>query len=78
MKSSRKEFALTTLYALKPLTRTKLKVQKDFFGRVVSASLKKETTKAKTDDIVKSDVWYHFKEGYNNAVRKNVLMSDLY
>uniref|UniRef100_A0A023F1H3 Putative dna replication checkpoint protein n=1 Tax=Triatoma infestans TaxID=30076 RepID=A0A023F1H3_TRIIF len=52
--------------------------QKDFFGRVVSVTLDKETTKAKTDDIVKSDVWYHFKEGYNNAVRKSVLMSDLY
>lgn len=30
------------------------------------------------DEIVKSDVWFHFKEGYSNAVRKLVLMKDLY
>jgi hypothetical protein len=29
------------------------------------------------DDIVKSAVWFHFKEGYNNAVRKNILIGDL-
>uniref|UniRef100_A0A0K8SZZ0 Uncharacterized protein n=1 Tax=Lygus hesperus TaxID=30085 RepID=A0A0K8SZZ0_LYGHE len=50
---------------------------KDFFGRIVEKSLASEKSKAKTDEIVKSDIWFHFKEGYNNAVRKNVYLSDL-
>ncbi|XP_014241439.1 chromosome transmission fidelity protein 18 homolog [Cimex lectularius] len=50
---------------------------KDFFGRVVEKNLNNVKDKAGTDDIVKSDIWFHFKEGYNNAVRKNVYMSDL-
>lgn len=33
---------------------------------------------AKTDEIVKSDIWFHFKEGFNNAVRRSVDMKDLY
>lgn len=32
---------------------------------------------ARTDEIVKSDIWYHFKEGFNNAVRRNITMADL-
>uniref|UniRef100_A0A1B6J544 AAA+ ATPase domain-containing protein n=1 Tax=Homalodisca liturata TaxID=320908 RepID=A0A1B6J544_9HEMI len=51
---------------------------KDFFGRVVENSLVPNQLKARTDEIVKSDIWYHFKEGFNNAVRRNVTMSDLY
>uniref|UniRef100_A0A1B6LVK8 AAA+ ATPase domain-containing protein n=1 Tax=Graphocephala atropunctata TaxID=36148 RepID=A0A1B6LVK8_9HEMI len=51
---------------------------KDFFGRVVENSLASNQQKARTDEIVKSDIWYHFKEGFNNAVRRNVTMSDLY
>ncbi|XP_054268805.1 chromosome transmission fidelity protein 18 homolog [Macrosteles quadrilineatus] len=51
---------------------------KDFFGRVVENSLVPNQRKARTDEIVKSDIWYHFKEGFNNAVRRNVTMADLY
>ena len=29
------------------------------------------------DEIVKTDVWFRFKEGYSNAVRRNVKMKDL-
>ncbi|XP_066908266.1 chromosome transmission fidelity protein 18 homolog isoform X2 [Halyomorpha halys] len=62
----------------KALKKKKMDNQaRDFFGRIVEKSLTKEQEKAKTDDIVKSEVWFHFKEGYNNAVRKNVYMADL-
>nr|CAD7442238.1 unnamed protein product [Timema bartmani] len=30
-----------------------------------------------TDEIVKSDIWFHFKEGFSNAVRRSVKMKDL-
>jgi len=29
------------------------------------------------DDIVKSDVWFHYKEGFSNAVRRSVKIQDL-
>lgn len=32
---------------------------------------------ANIDVIVKSPIWYRYKEGFNNAVRKDVLLSDL-
>ncbi|CAB0014814.1 unnamed protein product [Nesidiocoris tenuis] len=50
---------------------------KDFFGRIVKNPVSQLKAKSKTDEIVKSDIWFHFKEGYNNAVRKNVYISDL-
>lgn len=68
------------LQRLTPVAFRKKKMDtyaRDFFGRIVEKSLTKEQEKAKTDDIVKSDVWFHFKEGYNNAVRKNVYIADL-
>lgn len=30
-----------------------------------------------SDAIVKSPVWYRYKEGFNNAVRKDVTITDL-
>jgi hypothetical protein len=30
-----------------------------------------------TNDIVKTDIWFKFKEGYSNAVRRTVKMKDL-
>jgi hypothetical protein len=29
------------------------------------------------DEIVKSDVWFHYKEGFSNAVRRSVKIQDL-
>ncbi|KAG8312267.1 hypothetical protein J6590_026713 [Homalodisca vitripennis] len=29
---------------------------------------------ARTDEIVKSDIWYHFKEGFNNATSTDVIL----
>lgn len=31
----------------------------------------------KVDEIVKSDIWFHFKEGFSNAVRRSVYIKDL-
>ena len=31
----------------------------------------------KANDIIISDIWFKFKEGYNNAVRRNIRMKDL-
>ena len=33
--------------------------------------------KKEESDLVKSDIWFKFKEGYSNAVRRNVKMKDL-
>jgi hypothetical protein len=30
-----------------------------------------------TDEIVKSDIWFHYKEGFSNAVRRSVKIQDL-
>ncbi|XP_015371775.1 PREDICTED: chromosome transmission fidelity protein 18 homolog [Diuraphis noxia] len=51
--------------------------KKDFFGREIDSPVGHKHKEFR-DEIVKSDVWYHFKEGYSNAVRKSVLMKDLY
>ena len=52
----------------------------DFFGRKIVISEAKREEMAKKDansEIVSSDIWFKFKEGYNNAVRRNVKMKDL-
>ncbi|XP_050526164.1 chromosome transmission fidelity protein 18 homolog isoform X2 [Daktulosphaira vitifoliae] len=59
---------------LKPAKSLK---RKDFFGREISSPVISKHKEIR-DEIVKSDIWFHFKEGYNNAVRKSVLMKDLY
>lgn len=50
----------------------------DFFGRKIE--VKTVATAAKNDSnssaIVSSDIWFKFKEGYNNAVRKHIKMKD--
>nr|CAD7572337.1 unnamed protein product [Timema californicum] len=51
------------------------RVFKDFFGRVLEQN--KSVNKVHTDEIVKSDIWFHFKEGFSNAVRRSVKMKDL-
>uniref|UniRef100_A0A1B6D4D8 AAA+ ATPase domain-containing protein n=1 Tax=Clastoptera arizonana TaxID=38151 RepID=A0A1B6D4D8_9HEMI len=60
------------------LNKSKDMQARDFFGRIVDNSLTDIQGKAKTDEIVKSDVWFHFMEGFNNAVRRSVIMKDLY
>ncbi|KAK5641470.1 hypothetical protein RI129_010017 [Pyrocoelia pectoralis] len=48
-------------------------VTKDFFGRIIT----KTSNTGKTETNFKYDVWYQYKEGYNNAVRKRIKMSTL-
>ena len=50
----------------------------DFFGRRIQPKIDpiKEAAQ-KANEIIISDVWFKFKEGYNNAVRKNIKMKDL-
>ena len=55
----------------------------DFFGRALDqdALRRKEEAlnveMAANKTLVSSDIWFKFKEGYNNAVRKNIRMRDL-
>ncbi len=54
----------------------------DFFGRAIdpeSAARKMAADRKEEEEnrIISSDVWFRFKEGYNNAVRKMVRMRDL-
>ena len=37
---------------------------------------REKTVEEKKNDIVKTDVWFKFKEGYSNAVRRNVKIKD--
>jgi len=52
------------------------KVATDFFGRVVKVDPNKPAATV-TNDIIKSDIWFKFKEGYSNAVRRTVKIKDL-
>lgn len=50
---------------------------KDFFGRVSSKQTCITVQEGGTDVIVKSPIWYRYKEGCNNAVRKDVTIGQL-
>ncbi|XP_030556914.1 chromosome transmission fidelity protein 18 homolog [Drosophila novamexicana] len=71
------------LQTLKPKQITdfnapKQQLTKDFFGRVThKTSAASVTEEVKTDAIVKSPIWYRYKEGFNNAVRKDVHLNEL-
>ena len=59
----------------------KERVPVDFFGRKIE---KKNENKGNVDgkgnnkgELVFSDVWFNFKEGFNNAVRRTIRMKDL-
>lgn len=53
-------------------------IHKDFFGRVVKVDPNAATKNEGTRDIIaESEIFYHYQEGFNNAVRKNVRMRDL-
>ena len=56
----------------------KERVPVDFFGRQIQPKFDpaKEAAK-KANNIIVSDVWFKFKEGYSNAVKRNVRMKDL-
>ncbi|KAK1128703.1 hypothetical protein K0M31_019855 [Melipona bicolor] len=55
---------------------------KDFFGRTITVNqgeqkkLHKESIKSR-NFLTKNSVWYKYKEGFSNAVRRNVKMKDL-
>ncbi|XP_045774328.1 chromosome transmission fidelity protein 18 homolog isoform X3 [Maniola jurtina] len=51
-------------------------VQKDFFGRIVPIT-QAQKQDAVSDVISSSSVFYQYREGFNNAVRRNVRMRDL-
>lgn len=54
-----------------------LQVTKDFFGRIVEKTIALPVQEGGRDQIVKSPIWYRYKEGYNNAVRKDVTLQSL-
>ncbi|KAK3859648.1 hypothetical protein Pcinc_034261 [Petrolisthes cinctipes] len=49
---------------------------RDFFGRVIENPVNHQV-KSTNNEIVKSDIWFRFKEGYSNAVRRTIRMKDL-
>ena len=58
------------------------RVPVDFFGRAIvkkpNANGDSATvTEEKEKGLLSSDIWFKFKEGYNNAVRRNVRLKDL-
>ncbi|XP_066992527.2 chromosome transmission fidelity protein 18 homolog [Anabrus simplex] len=67
------------LQKLKPkaIAAESTRVVKDFFGRAVECVETVEVASTKVDEIVKSDIWFHFKEGFSNAVRRSVKIHDL-
>ncbi|XP_076063248.1 chromosome transmission fidelity protein 18 homolog isoform X2 [Oratosquilla oratoria] len=48
----------------------------DFFGRIVQQINPQEQRNA-VNEIVKSDIWFCFKEGYSNAVRRPIRIKNL-
>ncbi|KAK3091861.1 hypothetical protein FSP39_023205 [Pinctada imbricata] len=55
-------------------------VQKDFFGRVIKRKSLENKPQAKTENkkknVLQTDIWFHFTEGFSNAVRRNVKVKD--
>ena len=55
----------------------------DFFGRALDQEALKRKEEALNNELganktlVSSDIWFKFKEGYNNTVRKNIRMKDM-
>lgn len=57
---------------IKSLKKIEPAVTKDFFGRII-----KTTTESNKGPQLQGDIWYKYKEGYSNAVRKKIKMSSL-
>ncbi|CAH1116281.1 unnamed protein product [Phaedon cochleariae] len=51
-------------------------VRKDFFGRVITSPTN-NSGQGPTGPNLKNDIWYQYKEGYNNAVRKTIKIGNL-
>ncbi|XP_058059277.1 chromosome transmission fidelity protein 18 homolog [Anopheles bellator] len=68
---------LRTLKPKQILQKTVQVVSKDFFGRISTKETALSVKEGGTDAIVKSPIWYRYKEGFNNAVRKDVTLKDL-
>ncbi|XP_047992198.1 chromosome transmission fidelity protein 18 homolog [Leguminivora glycinivorella] len=66
------------LQRLKPkeVTKAAPQVHKDFFGRIVPLS-QVQRSDTVPDVISSSSVFYQYREGFNNAVRRNVRTKDL-
>lgn len=87
-RGAKKTFNHLATLSAKPV-EIKQAVATDFFGRVVKviSLISKRLTFSQVDpekqaqkaenDLVKSDIWFKFKEGYSNAVRRHVKMKDL-
>lgn len=57
-------------------------VQKDFFGRIIKQKVPEVSTSTTKKDeqkknVLNTDIWFHFKGGFSNAVRRNVRIQDL-
>jgi len=74
-KGSKKTTSHLQKLAAKPM-EIKERVATDFFGRAIKIDHAK-LAKKKENEIVKSDIWFKFKEGYSNAVRRNLKMKEL-
>ena len=59
--------------------QVKERVPVDFFGRKIekAANTAVDSKGSKKEGLVFGDVWFKFKEGYNNAVRRTIRMKDL-
>ncbi|XP_055837537.1 chromosome transmission fidelity protein 18 homolog [Episyrphus balteatus] len=53
------------------------KIPKDFFGRVIVKTAEVLAKEAELDPVVKSPIWFKYKLGFTNAVRKDVTINDL-
>lgn len=53
--------------------------ERDFFGRVIQKKAVPNEQKAVEEkkDTFTKEIWFHFKEGFSNAVRRNVKIQDL-
>uniref|UniRef100_A0A6P7GI80 Chromosome transmission fidelity protein 18 homolog n=1 Tax=Diabrotica virgifera virgifera TaxID=50390 RepID=A0A6P7GI80_DIAVI len=58
----------------KTVKTAKPAVAKDFFGRIIT---KTASSTAKEGSEAVKDIWYQYKEGYNNAVRKKITIADI-
>lgn len=60
----------------KPITEEEKPI-KDFFGRVIKKKTPEpKQKKVEKKNVLTTDIWFHFKEGYSNAVRRNVRIQD--
>ncbi|KAL3877809.1 hypothetical protein ACJMK2_035456 [Sinanodonta woodiana] len=64
----------------KPIMKDEDKPIRDFFGRVIIKTSQdiKDSSKdlPENRNVLKTDIWFHFKEGFSNAVRRNVKVQD--